>query len=165
MSEETHQITQQTTNKTVHEKVNKTIFCPSGRPEWENSIIFGIIGGNETEARVIYLDESIPITSELLEKAAPVTPAEIYRVAVPCAHHKCLHFDGANCTLAQRVVEKMAVVEEELPKCSIRENCRWWHQEGKTACMRCPQVVTDNYNHSEFLLEVAIGNSVNHKVF
>jgi hypothetical protein len=153
MAKENREINHKTTNKTT----NKIIFCPSGRPEWDNSIVFGIIGGTETEPRVIYLDESVPINTELLEKAAPVTPAEIYRVAVPCVHHKCLHFDGTNCTLAQRVVEKMPVVEEELPQCSIRENCRWWHQEGKTACMRCPQVVTDNYNHSEFLLEVAIG--------
>ncbi|WP_310833560.1 hypothetical protein [Aetokthonos hydrillicola] len=23
-----------------------------------------------------------------------------------------------------------------LPSCSIRRDCRWWNQEGKTACMR-----------------------------
>jgi hypothetical protein len=144
-------------NQGTHKKKEPITFCPSARPEWKHSLLFGIIGGTQTEPRVIYLDEAIPITEEILEKAAPVTPAEIYRTAVTCIHHKCLHFDGANCTLAQRVVEKMSVVEEELVACAIRENCRWWQQEGKAACMRCPQVITDNYNHSDLLVEVCHG--------
>jgi hypothetical protein len=42
-----------------------------------------------------------------------------------------------------RVVEKLPAVAEDLPPCSIRRNCRWWQQEGKAACQRCPQIITD----------------------
>jgi len=42
-----------------------------------------------------------------------------------------------------------------LPPCRIRQSCRWWLQEGKAACFRCPQVVTDDYNPSEIMAEVA----------
>ena len=55
-----------------------------------------------------------------------------------------------------RIVKNLPEVIEELLPCSIRRDCRWWQQEGKAACLRCPQVITDNYNPSELIREVAI---------
>lgn len=54
-----------------------------------------------------------------------------------------------------RIVEKLPAVVEQLPPCSIRRDCRWWQQEGKAACMRCPQIITDNYSSSEQLRQAA----------
>ncbi|WP_256973461.1 hypothetical protein [Nostoc sp. T09] len=34
----------------------------------------------------------------------------------------------------QRIVEDLPGVVQ------IRSSCRWWQQEGKAACMRCPQI-------------------------
>jgi hypothetical protein len=51
-------------------------------------------------------------------------------------------------------------VSESLPPCPIRRECRWWQQEGKAACMRCPQIITDNYIHSKQLLEVVTPRAV-----
>lgn len=133
----------------------KTTLCPSARPESVNSVVFGIIGGTVTEPRVTYLKQPLPITEELIAKASPITPTEVFRMATPCAEKACLHFDGQNCRLAQQISEKLPAVAEELPPCSIRRDCRWWNQEGKTACMRCPQVITDNYNPSEVAIEVS----------
>ncbi|MBD2451313.1 nitrogen fixation protein [Nostoc sp. FACHB-152] len=135
---------------------NKSTLCPSARPELEDSIVFGLISGTVTEPRVAYLKQPLPVTDELLEKASPVTPTEIFRTAAPCATKKCQHFDGQNCRLATRVAEKLPTVVTELPACSIRRDCRWWQQEGKAACMRCPQIITDNYNSSELMQEVAL---------
>ncbi|MCA2699690.1 MAG: nitrogen fixation protein, partial [Microcystis sp. M179S2] len=53
------------------------------------------------------------------------------------------------------VAQGLAEVTDTLPPCRIRQNCRWWLQEGKAACLRCPQVVTDNYNPSETFVKVA----------
>ncbi|MCC5603516.1 nitrogen fixation protein [Nostoc favosum] len=135
---------------------NKSTLCPSARPESVNSVVFGVVGGTVTEPRVAYLKKPQPITDELIAKASPITPAEIFRTAAPCATKSCQHFDGQDCRLAMRIVEKLPPVAEELPPCSIRRDCRWWQQEGKAACMRCPQVITDNYNASELLVKVAI---------
>ncbi|MEH2237029.1 nitrogen fixation protein [Nostoc sp.] len=134
---------------------DKPTLCPSARPESVDSVVFGVVGGTVTEPRVAYLKKPQPITDELIAKASPITPAEIFRTAAPCATKGCQHFDGQDCRLAMRIVEKFAVVAEELPPCSIRRDCRWWQQEGKAACMRCPQVITDNYNASELAVEVA----------
>lgn len=135
--------------------VEKTTLCPSARPEIAGSVVFGLIGGTVTEPKVTYLKQQLPVTDELLAKAAPVTPTEIFRTAAPCATKKCQHFDGQDCRLAARVAEKLPAIVAELPPCSIRRDCRWWQQEGKAACMRCPQIITDNYNPSQLMQEVA----------
>lgn len=135
--------------------VDKTTLCPSARPESEDSIVFGIISGTVAEPRVAYLKHPLPITDELIAKASPITPTEIFRMATPCAAKACLHFDGQDCRLAKQIAEKLPAVAEELPPCSIRRDCRWWKQEGKAACMRCPQVITDNYNPSELAIQVS----------
>jgi hypothetical protein len=135
---------------------NKSILCPSARPEMADSQVFGIITGTVEEPHVNYLKQPLPVTEELLKLSAPVTPTEIFRTAAPCAEHNCQHFDGQNCRLAQRVVAQLTTVEEQLPPCSIRRDCRWFQQEGKEACWRCPQVITDNYNPSELTRQVSM---------
>lgn len=133
----------------------KETLCPSARPEPSRSVAFGVIGGTVEEPHVTYLRQPLPITDDLIAASAPVTPAEVLRSAAPCAAKGCQHFDGANCRLAMRIVEQLPAVTEALPPCSIRRDCRWWQQEGKAACMRCPQVITDSYNASEKFRHVA----------
>jgi hypothetical protein len=135
--------------------IDKTTLCPSARPEWVGSIVFGVVSGTVEEPRVAYLKQPQSVTDELIARASPVTPTEVFRTAAACAESGCQHFDGKDCRLAMRIIEKLPAVVEELPPCSIRASCRWWQQEGKAACMRCPQVVTDNYNPSELMREVA----------
>ncbi len=132
----------------------RTTLCPSARPEPGESLVFGVISGTPEKPQVAYLKQPQPITDELIAKVSPVTPAEVFRTAATCIQSGCQHFNGKDCRLAMRVVEKMPAVAEELPPCSIRRDCRWWQQEGKAACMRCPQVITDNYNPSELTREV-----------
>jgi hypothetical protein len=40
---------------------------------------------------------------------------------------------------------------ESLPACRIRPDCRWFVQEGRAACLRCPQIVTYSVNPTEEL--------------
>lgn len=134
---------------------NRNTLCPSARPESADGVVFGVVGGTPTAPRVAYLKQPLAITEELIAKAAPVMPAEIFRTASSCAESGCQHFDGKDCRLATRIVEKLPTVATELPPCSIRRDCRWWQQEGKAACMRCPQVVTDYYSPSEQLRQAA----------
>ncbi|MBD2774171.1 nitrogen fixation protein [Iningainema tapete] len=131
-----------------------TPFCPSARSESENSTVFGIIAGTVDEPRVNYLDKTVPVTDELISLCTSVTPTEVFRMASPCVGNGCLHFDGTHCRLATRITQQLPTVVEELPPCRIRQNCRWWQQEGKAACMRCPQIMTDNYNPSELMRQV-----------
>jgi len=135
--------------------MQKSTLCPSARENSLDSVIFGIAAGTVEEPRVTYLPEIQPVTDELLALAEPVTPTEVFRFAASCAEDKCAHFDGVNCRLAQRIVRGLPEVTDTLPPCRVRQSCRWWLQEGKAACFRCPQVVTDDYNPSEIMTEVA----------
>ena len=131
--------------------------CPSAQPDWEESVVFGVVGGTAEEPRVAHLETTLPLDDELRARVEPVTPAEVFRMAAPCLCTGCVHFEGETCNLAKRIVRVLPTVTDRLPKCAIRPRCRWWQQEGPAACARCPQVVTDNYNASESMREAAYG--------
>jgi hypothetical protein len=134
---------------------NPRPLCPSARPDMDNSVIFGVVRRSLAEPRVGYLEEPQPVSNELLALAEPVNPTEVFRFAATCAGSCCQHFDGSNCRLATRIVLLMPAVVESLPPCAIRPHCRWWQQEGKAACRRCPAIVTESYQESESLRRAA----------
>jgi hypothetical protein len=105
--------------------------------------------------RLVYLNEILPASEEVLALSAPLKPTEVYRLAATCAEHKCPHFDGADCQLATRVVQILPAVVDALPPCTIRKDCRWYSQEGGAACRRCPEITTVSYDLSTITREVS----------
>jgi hypothetical protein len=130
------------------------LLCPSSQPEIEGARVLGVVQQTATGPEVTYLDAVLPATPELLAIAAPAEPSEVFRLAAKCQTHRCPHFDGNNCGLATRIVQILPAVVEELPRCHIRPECRWFHQEGVAACRRCPQIATVNYDDSETMRRV-----------
>ncbi|HVF55797.1 MAG TPA: hypothetical protein VM934_06580 [Pyrinomonadaceae bacterium] len=137
------------------EAESRLLLCPSAQPEMEQSVAFGVVGGTVEAPSMAHLEHPLPVTEELLALTNPVPATEVFRFAAPCAGHACQHFDGADCGLVTRIVQIMPAVTTALPPCSIRPECRWWQQEGKAACMRCPQIVTESYNGSDELRRAA----------
>jgi hypothetical protein len=125
------------------------LLCPSAPPRTDDGVAFGVVGGTAESPLVGYLKQPLPVTPDLIDATAPAQPTEVLRFAAPCAGASCRHFDGTDCTLAVRVVQLLPLVVGHLPTCVIRPKCRWWHQEGKAACMRCPGVVTESPTASE----------------
>ena len=115
------------------------------------SMAFGVVAGTPEEPRVAWLERPIPVTQELLALTGSVPPAQVLRITAPCQEHLCCHYDGHECNLATRLVQLMPTVDTSLPACRIRADCRWFTQEGKAACMRCPQIVTFSVNPTEQL--------------
>jgi hypothetical protein len=95
------------------------------------------------ERRVAYLTRTLPVSDKVLAAAGTAKPTEVLRIASACMGSGCRHFDGADCRLAGRVARMLEPVVNGLPQCAIRPSCRWYRQEGKAACVRCPQMVTD----------------------
>ncbi len=102
--------------------------------------------------RLAYLDEALPATLEL---AAPLDVSQVFRLSARCEEKKCTHFDGRDCQLAVRIARMMPEVVDHLPACNIRPDCRWFRQEGRAACVRCPQIVTGSNDSDEHLRMVA----------
>jgi len=134
-----------------------TLLCPSAQPDMEGSRILGVVGGTVEAAQVAYLNQHLPVTEELLASTAPVKPTEVFRFAAHCEEKACRHFDGTNCQLATRIVKILPAVTDALPACLIRSACRWYQQEGREACLRCPQVVTESFEPSEEFIRAALG--------
>jgi hypothetical protein len=117
--------------------------------------ILGVISRDADEPRLAYLDEVLPATPPVLELAAPLDVSQVFRLSARCEERKCTHFDGVDCQLAVRIAKMLPEVVDQLPACNIRRDCRWFRQEGRAACLRCPQILTGNHEADEVLREVA----------
>ena len=129
--------------------------CPSAQPDWPSARIIGVVGGTPEQAQVAFLDAPAPLSNELLALAEPLQPTEVFRFTAPCASAACAHFGEGRCSLASKIVSLLPETTSELPPCAIRPRCRWWRQEGPSACLRCPQVVTHDGLQSEAWQEAA----------
>ena len=134
---------------------DKPLQCPSAQPHMKDSAILGVVSGTVEEPRLAYLTRLEPVTDDLLALSQPVAPTEVFRFTATCAEKACQHFDGLQCRLALGIVQSLPTVVDTLPPCQLRPDCRWWQQEGKAACMRCPQVVTQSHNPSDALQQAA----------
>ena len=131
--------------------------CPSTFPGWPDSVAFGIVTGTVEEPRWQPFEKPLPITDELLALSGPVAPTEVFRFAGPCAGKACQHFAGdtGHCRLVEKTVRFVPKVQDKLPPCTIRVDCKWWRQEGREACFRCPQVASSNPANAEALRKAA----------
>ena len=137
-------------------KTSPGLLCPSITSIGADAQVFGVVIESAPGAlQVGYLTEALPAIPELLATAAPAKPTEIFRAAAPCAERACKHFDGANCQLVARITAMLDPVVSTLPRCAIRPICRWFRQEGRAACLRCPQVTTEQRNPSDLDRAVA----------
>lgn len=134
-----------------------SLLCPSAHPDMAGARVFAVVGGSAGQPRADYLAQAVPLTDEIRALAGPVDPAELFRVASPCVQGACQHFDDGqhSCRLAHKTAALAPVVVERLPRCAIRPTCRWWKQEGVSACRRCPQVATLNFSPNEAMRAAA----------
>lgn len=134
----------------------KPLLCPSAEPDMTDATVFGVQTGSQDDGyRVGYLPDAQPVTPDILAATGEALPTQVLRVASPCMGNGCKHFDGSGCQLAARVASMLDPVVSKLPRCAIRPTCRWFHQEGPAACLRCPQVVTDLATATDLQREVA----------
>lgn len=117
--------------------------------------LIGVVTHEAEGPRVAYLAEEVPLTEELLVQIGPAKPSQVFRIAAHCEEKHCVHFNGTKCKLASRIVQGLPTVVDALPHCLIRTSCRWYAQEGKEACFRCPQVVTQPIDPSPHYERVA----------
>lgn len=139
----------------VTRRVDPALKCPSAQPGMGDVQILGVVSHDGDAPRLAYLDEPVAATPAILKLAAPVAVSEVFRLSARCEEKKCTHFDGARCQLAVRIAKLLPEAVDNLPACNIRRECRWFRQEGRAACLRCPQIVTGNPEADDRLREVA----------
>jgi hypothetical protein len=129
--------------------------CPSAQPGMDNCSVLGVVQQDNGQTVVVYAEQRISATKDVLALTSPLKPTEVFRLSATCAERRCPHFDGNDCRLATRIVRILPAVVDDLPRCTIRSECRWFSQEGSEACRRCPSVTTITYNLSEQTREVS----------
>ena len=134
---------------------DKPLMCPSAQPGMGDVQLLGVIIRETEEPRLAYVDEPVAATADMLAMAAPAAVSQVFRLSARCEESKCTHFDGTRCQLAVRIATMLPEVVDSLPACNIRPECRWFRQEGRAACLRCPQIVTGTYDADERLQQVA----------
>ena len=129
---------------------DRVLMCPSVPPHYPDAVAFGVVTGTADAPDMVPLIPAVPVTDELLAMAAPVSPGEVFRFAAGCIQGGCRHWeaDTKRCRLVAKTVQLAPVVVEKLKPCAIRSDCRWWRQEGKAACVRCPQVASSDPSRS-----------------
>lgn len=138
-----------------NEAAEARLMCPSAQPDMEDSLVLGVLEQTGEGARLAWIERPQPVTPQLLQLTREVDPRNIFRFAARCEEKRCIHFDGTDCKLATRIVQILPPAVDVLPACSIRPECRWYEQEGKAACLRCPQVITRLDHPSAEMLEAA----------
>lgn len=128
--------------------------CPSAQPDMDGARAFGLIDHTGDAPTTAFLAATVPVSPELLEMADPMPPAQVFRFAAPCQQGRCSHWQGA-CSLVERIVQLLPVASTTLPPCRIRADCRWYAEQGRPACLRCPQVVTEATRPSEVMERAA----------
>jgi hypothetical protein len=116
--------------------------CPSSQPTVEGAQIFGIIGGTVDRPHASYLKKGVEVTPDLIEQVGDIDPKRVFRFSGQCMNSACGQFRNGQCRLGQDIVRMLKPVVEQLPACTIRATCRWYAENGRDACLRCPQVVT-----------------------
>lgn len=119
----------------------KETLCPSA-PASVGSLVIGIV---ESDGIVSYARDRMEATADFLDSARlNGTPERRFRFSSPCQQHACAQWANGSCGLPARLVALVPVGElaEVLPRCSIRQECRWFMQSGAIACRICPTVST-----------------------
>jgi hypothetical protein len=117
--------------------------CPSSTCR-EGSLLLGVVMPDKT---VSILNTPLRTDKAFIDKVqAQGEPEKRFRFANKCAKSGCRQWDGSSCGVMNTLAAANRQLEEEtvLRPCFIRDSCRWFHQEGKTACAICPFVITNN---------------------
>jgi hypothetical protein len=139
----------------VARRAEQPLMCPSAQPGMTDVVVLGVISRDGEVPQVAYVGERVEATAEVLEAAGEAPVAQVFRLAGRCEERKCSHFDGTKCQLAVRIANMLPEAVDALPACAIRSECRWFRQEGRAACLRCPQIMTGNTEADERLQAVA----------
>ena len=126
----------------INSRDGKRVLCPSA-PADDQAILLGVVQPDDS---VSFLKDRIKVTREFLELASRAgLPERNFRFSSPCVGASCRQWASGKCSLPERLgafVPSSTLTRDDLPNCSIRDECRWFNQSGPDICRVCPLVIT-----------------------
>ena len=119
------------------------VLCPSA-PATPGALLIGRFG---PDGELGMLRQRLAIDADFLEAArrGGRIPEQTFRFSSPCLKGGCGQWAGGGCGIARGLAalpSPNSLEEASLPACAIRDQCRWFAQEGAAVCGICPQVAT-----------------------
>ena len=120
---------------------SESLLCPSyvSKP---GAQLFGI---QNNDGKIDYLHEAIPVDRTFVEEAKlGRAPEERFRFAGKCIQSGCHQWNDVQhqCGLVGAIIERMnQPLSNASEHCPIRSRCRWFAQNGMSACANCNEVV------------------------
>lgn len=112
------------------------LLCPSARPATTSRLL----GVRRADGRVGFVSPPLPITEAFLERAGSHPDAR-FRFVAPCVTDRCGQWTGSACGVGSLVAfHGVRHHDPEDPDCDVRPQCRWFAQEGSSACRGCQHV-------------------------
>jgi hypothetical protein len=120
---------------------NQQKTCPSSLGQVGSNLL-GVVNPSGT---VGFFEEAIEVTPEFLAEAGDEETIEKrFRFSNKCVQSGCKQWTGKECGVIKAVLALDNIPQKnDLPACNIRSTCRWYAQEGKTACNACRYVITN----------------------
>ena len=139
----------------------RPLFCPSAQPGLDRSVVLAIVEDGPQGRHVSYLNGLVRVTADRMLGliASPIGPTRLFRFAAPCESNGCRNWSGSHCRVVEKLVQILPTVTSTLPDCKLRPACRWFQQEGESACHRCPQVLTDDKHYEASLNQSGFSDS------
>lgn len=115
--------------------------CPSATNS-SGASLFGVVNAKGV---VTFLPQKVELTEELITLGNQNGPAESqFRYTSRCAESGCNQWTGTACGVIKKLKElDLSEFEQKVQRCPIKGECRWFHQEGLSACKICPLFVAD----------------------
>jgi hypothetical protein len=123
----------------MKETQNKT--CPSSLGQVGSNLL-GVVNANGT---VGFFADPVEVTPEFIDDAGDFDNLERrFRFSNKCVQSGCKQWTGTACGVIKAVLALDSIpAAKKLPDCSIRTSCRWYFQEGASACNGCRYVITN----------------------
>jgi hypothetical protein len=134
-----------------------SVLCPNARCH-DGAILLGIV---LPDGRVAFAEGRTTVDREFVSIATTEgsrAPERRFRFSSPCAQSGCRQWTGTRCGVIDSAIEEATAqgplgplgplsndvpVDQELPACGIRADCRWFRQSGADACAVCELVITE----------------------
>jgi hypothetical protein len=144
----------------LSERPKSALYCPSAQPGLNGSLILAVVNRSSATPQVSYLDRPAKVTAGTLLAftAGGARPTAMFRFAAPCKQAGCHNWSGSTCRVAEHLVHILPAANQ-LPNCKLMPVCRWFAQEGASACLRCPQAITDDPDFEAAMAQVAPAHS------